>query len=197
MMQLLQREAQADEERCLPISIRTASASGRTLLSAFDGALLAARVVLHEQPPSRVVPGPADPGPGALAGVANFNLIRLSSVIPRAARMDFDAAPVAGEHGDRLYCVYASAFAEHPGESAWAGIGWTRDHSGRGLFVEHHAGSEESLRELIQLSLEDMKESRGGSYGEIHSAVVSARNEGRPACALAIATYHVETWELT
>jgi arginine decarboxylase len=172
MMQLLQREAQADEERCLPISIRTASASGRTLLSAFDGALLA-------------------------AGVANFNLIRLSSVIPRAARMDFDAAPVAGEHGDRLYCVYASAFAEHPGESAWAGIGWTRDHSGRGLFVEHHAGSEESLRELIQLSLEDMKESRGGSYGEIHSAVVSARNEGRPACALAIATYHVETWELT
>jgi arginine decarboxylase len=164
-----QRDAR---EGVLPISIRTASGTGRTLLSAWDDALW-------------------------LAGVANFNLIRLSSVIPRQSMLSFTTEPVAGEHGDQLFCVYASTLAENPGDTAWAGIGWTRDEDGRGLFVEHSATSEESLSELIHLSLEDMIERRGGGYGEIESVKVSARNEGQPACALAIATYQVSGWDLS
>ncbi len=159
-------------EGVLPISIRTSTGTGRTSLSAWDDALW------H-------------------AGVANFNLIRLSSVIPRQSRLSFTTEPVAGEHGDQLYCVYASTLAERPGDVAWAGIGWTRDADGRGLFVEHSATSEGELDELIQLSLEDMIERRGGGYGEIHSAKVTAQNEGLPACALAIATYQVSGWELS
>ena len=153
----------------LPITIRTASGQGRTLLSAFDDSLWR-------------------------AGVANYNLIRLSSVIPAQSTISFSSEPLAGEHGDRLYCVYAEALAEHPGETAWAGIGWTRAEDGRGLFVEHHAGSEESLTELIHLSLEDLIDRRGGGYGTIESVTVSAHNDGRPACALAIATYEVAGW---
>jgi arginine decarboxylase len=163
-----QPSGQPDGE--LPISIRTASGRGHTLLSAFDDALWR-------------------------AGAANYNLIRLSSVIPRQSRISFTSEPLAGEHGDQLYCVYASALAEHPGETAWAGIGWTRDETGRGLFVEHSAGSEESLSELIQLSLEDMIKRRGGGYGDIESVTVSAHNDDQPACALAIATYQVRGWE--
>src|SRR3954452_25615431 len=98
----------------LPISIRTAAGHGRTTVSAFDDALLG-------------------------AGVANYNLIRLSSVIPQTGVISFDSRPVKGEHGDRLYCVYAAATAEQPGDTAWAGIGWVRDESGRGLFIEHTA----------------------------------------------------------
>ena len=161
--------AEAGVEGELPISIRTASGSGQTLLSAFDDALWR-------------------------AGVANYNLIRLSSVIPRQSRITFTNDPVVGEHGDKLYCVYASALAERPGQTAWAGIGWTRDEDGRGLFVEHSAASEESLDELIQLSLEDMIKRRGGGYGEIHSRTVSAHHEDQPACALAVATYQVRGW---
>ncbi|CAA9371161.1 MAG: hypothetical protein AVDCRST_MAG47-1238 [uncultured Nocardioidaceae bacterium] len=155
----------------LPISIRTATGTGRTELSAWDDALW------H-------------------AGVANFNLIRLSSVIPRQSRISFTSEPLAGEHGDQLYCVYASTLAAEPGDIAWAGIGWTRDEDGRGLFVEHSATSEKALSELIHLSLEDMIERRGG-YGVIDSVVVSAQNTGLPACALAIATYQVSGWELS
>ena len=164
-----QREGRAG---VLPISIRTASGTGRTPLSAWDDALW-------------------------LAGVANYNLIRLSSVIPEQTRLSFTTEPVVGDHGDKLYCVYASTLAENPGDTAWAGIGWTRAEDGRGLFVEHSARSEESLCELIQLSLEDMIDRRGGGYGEIHSVTVSAENQGQPACALAIATYQVSGWELS
>lgn len=176
-MQVQQRSASEASSRgtaapVLPISIRTAAGRGRTALSAFDDALLG-------------------------AGVANYNLIRLSSVIPAASVISFDSEPVRGEHGDRLYCVYATAYAEQPGQTAWAGIGWVRDESGRGLFVEHHAESERTLVELIRLSLEDMKARRGGGYGEIETAVVSARHEGQPACALAVATYEVAGWELS
>jgi arginine decarboxylase len=132
-----------------------------------------------------------------LAGVANFNLIRLSSVIPRQSRITFTSEPVAGEHGDQLYCVYAATPAERVGETAWAGIGWTRDPDGRGLFVEHSAMSEESLDRLIQLSLEDMIKRRGGGYGAIHSVKASATYVDQPVCALAIATYQVSGWELS
>ena len=168
----LVRDEARERDGTLPISIRTASGHGRTMLSAFDDALWR-------------------------AGVADFNLIRLSSVIPRQSQMSFSSEPLAGEHGDQLYCVYASAHAEHPGETAWAGIGWTRDAIGNGLFVEHHAGSEETLSELIHLSLEDMIERRGGGYGAIETATVSAHNDGQPACALAIATYQVDAWRLS
>jgi arginine decarboxylase len=156
----------------LPISIRTAAGRGRTMLSAFDDALLG-------------------------AGVANYNLIRLSSVIPQPSVISIDSQPVRGNHGDRLYCVYAAGYAERPGDTAWAGIGWVRDASGAGLFVEHDADSEEALVELIELSLEDMNRRRGGGYGEIETVTVSAHNEGQPACALAVAAYEVSGWRLS
>jgi arginine decarboxylase len=156
----------------LPISIRSAAGHGRTPLSAFDDALLR-------------------------AGVADHNLIRLSSVIPQPSVISFDSEPIAGDHGDRLYCVYAAAFAEQPGDTAWAGIGWVRDEAGRGLFVEHTADSEKAVLELMRLSLEDMNARRGGAYGSIETVTVSARNDGRPACALAVAAYQVTGWDLS
>ena len=145
------------------IGISTACGRGRTLMSAFDDALHGARV--HD-----------------------FNLVRLSSVIPPGAVLHRSEERLQGEHGDRLYCVYAAAYAELPGETVWAGIGWVRDATGRGLFVEHTAGSEDSLVELIRLSLEDMNERRGGGYGDLGHVTVSAHHDDRPACALAIAT---------
>ncbi len=156
--------------RPLPIGIHAAAGRGHTLLSAFDAALLG-------------------------AGVANYNLVRLSSVIPRQAVITRDPQPLVGSHGDRLYCVYAAAYAEHPGESAWAGIGWVRDEQGNGLFVEHETGSEDTLLELIHLSLEDLNRNRGGHYGPVETAVSSAHYEDQPACALVLASYATASWD--
>lgn len=168
------RSPMPEHEAALDITVRTAVGEGATMLSAFDAALLS-------------------------AGVANFNLIRLSSVIPRASQLrvtgDPASEPIAGQHGDRLFCVWASGYAEHPGETAWAGLGWTRDAEGHGLFVEHHGGSEESVLEQIHLSLEDMTRARGGGYGPPETVTVSAHHEAKPACALAIAAYQVMPWE--
>ena len=160
------------EGQPLDITVRTASGSGRTLLAAFDDALLS-------------------------AGIANFNLITLSSVIPPHSTIrvgDTDPLP-AGGHGDRLYCVMSVGYADHPGELVTAGLGWaTNPATGGGLFVEHSGGSEQSVVEQIQLSLEDMSRNRGGGYDDVRHAVISAHCDDKPVCALTVATYQVIPW---
>lgn len=159
-----------DRKVGLNISIRTGTSAGRTLLSAFDGALLA-------------------------AGVGNFNLVTLSSVIPTASRIRHVDGPLAGGHGDLLFCVRAEAFADVPGAEAWAGLGWVTDETGGGLFVEHHGHSEAAVVELIENSLADMKRFRGGGgYGEVRMTLASAECVDQPVCALVVAAYRVSSW---
>ena len=153
----------------LDISLRTGSGSGRTLLSAFDHALQD-------------------------AGVADFNLVTLSSVIPPGSRLRHVSNTLPGGHGDLLFCVRAEAYAEHSGDIAWAGLGWCVDETGGGLFVEHHGGSEESVVEQIELSLGDMNAKRGGGYGPVQMALASAHSTGLPACAVVVAAYRVSSW---
>ncbi|MCY7401262.1 MAG: pyruvoyl-dependent arginine decarboxylase [Nocardioides sp.] len=153
----------------LDITVRTGSGTGRTLLSAFDHAL-------------------------QRAGVADFNLVTLSSVIPPGSRIRMVDATLPGGHGDVLFCVRAEAYAEHPGDIAWAGLGWCVDDTGAGLFVEHHGGSEQSVMEQIELSLADMKSTRAGRYGEVRTAVASAHCTDLPTCAIVVAAYRVSPW---
>src|SRR4051794_34619092 len=162
--------AAAEPAGGLDISIRSGSGSGRTLLSAFDHAL-------------------------QQAGVADFNLVTLSSIIPTGSRIRSVDAPLPGGHGDLLFCVRAQAFAEQAGDIAWAGLGWCVDETGGGLFVEHHGGSEESVIEQIELSLADMNAQRGGRYGPVQMAMASAHCTGKPVCALVLAAYRVSTWD--
>jgi arginine decarboxylase len=151
--------------------VRTATGTGRTLLAAFDDALLG-------------------------AGVANLNLITLSSVIPPGSTIREGVTErLAGGHGDRLYCVMSVGYADHPGELVSAGLGWATDTTTAGLFVEHSGGSEQSVTEQIQLSLEDMSRNRGGGFDDIRRAVISAHCVDKPVCALAIAAYRVVPWD--
>jgi pyruvoyl-dependent arginine decarboxylase len=153
----------------LNISIRTGTGSGRTLLSAFDHALMG-------------------------AGVADFNLVTLSSVIPTASRIRHVDGTLPGGHGDLLFCVRAEAFADQPGDTAWAGLGWVTDETGGGLFVEHHGHSEDSVIEQIEHSLGDMNRTRGGGYGEVQMTLASAQCADQPVCALVLAAYRVSSW---
>ncbi|MDP9821775.1 pyruvoyl-dependent arginine decarboxylase [Nocardioides massiliensis] len=154
----------------LHITVRTAAGTGRTPVSAFDDAL-------HK------------------AGVADFNLIRLSSVVPPRSDVVVSDEPLPMEHGDRLYCVYAAGHAELRGESTWAGLGWAYDEDHGGLFVEHHSGSEASVRELVEMSMQDMARRRERDFGPVHQAVIGAHCVDQPVCALAIATFEVRGWD--
>lgn len=154
----------------LDITVRTSAGSGRTLLAAFDDALMS-------------------------AGAGNFNLVPLSSVIPAQSTVRRASGPLPGRHGDRLYCVMARAWAEHPGETAWCGLGWVRAEDGRGLFVEHHGGSAAMVVEQIHLSLGDMCARREEDFGTIEHVVASVHCVDRPVCALALAAYQVTSWK--
>ena len=155
----------------MQIKITSAVGSGPTPLAAFDAALRS-------------------------AGIENYNLIPLSSVIPTAARLErsrYSSPP--SEYGHRLYVVMARHETSEIGEEAWAGLGWTQEpESGRGLFVELHGSSREAVERAIESTLDAMKEARPYDYGKNESEVVGIVCEGEPVCALAVAVYAATPW---
>ncbi|MEI6040094.1 MAG: pyruvoyl-dependent arginine decarboxylase [Candidatus Berkelbacteria bacterium] len=156
----------------MKICITKGQGTGNTELSAFDEAL-------HK------------------AGIANYNLIRLSSVIPVGSEVDFCQLTGNGkdEFGYKLYVVYAQQRESVPGKEAWAGIGWVQAEDGRGLFVEHEGSSESEVHDLIQNSLTDMVKYRSDSFGLIQYAIVGTKCEDKPVCAFIAAVYQSESWE--
>src|SRR5664280_2389023 len=75
----------------LNIQVAAGAGSGCTSLAAFDSAL-------------------------QTVGAANFNLIRLSSVIPAMSILSLASTPLSppGHWGDRLYLVYAASHTTVP-----------------------------------------------------------------------------------
>jgi arginine decarboxylase len=157
----------------LTIRVSSGVGTGLTRLAAFDAALR------H-------------------AGVHNFNLIRLSSVIPPGSTVLCVDGPeqLRGVHGDRLYCVYAEAYASSPMEQAWAGVAWSRrnDDSGEGLFVEHAGSSETTVQHDLRLSLAELSRGRGSDFTPVGEVVASAECVDHPVCAVVVATYATASW---
>jgi len=153
------------------IDIVAATASGPTELAAFDAALL-------------------------VTGLANYNLIYLSSVIPPGAVLHLvETTDPGGSWGDRLYVVAAQRRTSTPGEQVWAGIGWVQnDLTGAGLFVEHQGGHEDTVRADIELSLKALMQGRSIDYGEIQARVTGGTCLGQPICALVAAAYQSRPW---
>ncbi|KND49211.1 MAG: Pyruvoyl-dependent arginine decarboxylase [Parcubacteria bacterium C7867-008] len=155
------------------IKISTGTGTGTTRMAAFDAALFD-------------------------AGVANYNLIRLSSIIPTGFTVETGKAELEeGEFGHKLYVVYASQIEDEVGKDAWAGIGWTKmeDGSGRGLFTEHEGHSEHEVTALITNTLTDMKKYRSEKYGDVGHVTTGISCTDKPVCALVIAVYESEGWD--
>ncbi len=157
------------------IPVTAAVGHGPTELAAFDAALVA-------------------------AGVADRNLICLSSVLPPTAVVDqvdtIDSCP--GGWGDRLYVVLAEARTSTPGELACAGIGWVQDGTGRGLLVEHHADTDTELEKLIHTSLDALILNRGmPNLSHRGQQTISVRCVTDPVCALAVAVFSAHPWPAT
>lgn len=131
------------------------------------------------------------------AGVSNYNLIRLSSIIPPGSTIKV-TKPIKdrpGKWGDRLYVVMAEMRVDTPNMEAWAGIGWVHDEkTGKGLFVEHEGTNEQSVRRDIKASLEALQGIRNIDFGKIHFEVVGRTCTHEPVCALVIAVYQASSW---
>jgi arginine decarboxylase len=91
----------------------------------------------------------------AAAGIADYNLVTVSSVVPAEAELAVvGEAPDLGATGNRLTVVQSRA-DRPPGadEPAVAGLGWARSRSGRGLFYEATGASAFAVRTEIEEGL--------------------------------------------
>ncbi len=162
---------QMPTQRAMCIHLSSGTGVGPTPLAAFDAALID-------------------------AGVANYNLLCLSSVIPPNARIVRAKHRVRpDDHGRRLYVVMSQMRQSRPGQPAHAGIGWVQQgEDGPGLFVELHDGHRERLERDLHATLGAMCRGRGVDYGPVHTAIASRVCETQPVCALVVAVYTCEPW---
>jgi arginine decarboxylase len=158
----------------LEIWVTTGIGEARTPLAAFDRALFD-------------------------AGIGNYNLIVLSSVIPIGATVVRKKWQGCDEQwGDRLYVVLAEHRSDAVGQEAWAGLGWVQSEGdGRGLFVEHHGVSRQQVEDHIEASLASMCAYRRDSFTSPQMAVAGTVCTGDPVCAVAAAVYEAHAWDQT
>jgi arginine decarboxylase len=131
------------------------------------------------------------------AGVANFNLIYLSSVLPPNSKLNItdNPKPPAGNWGDRLYVVMAQMRVSHRNHEAWAGIGWIQDpRTKQGLLVEHEGHSEAEVQADIHHSLLALARNRNMEFDAPQMVVAGTRCVDLPACALVVAVFESATW---
>jgi arginine decarboxylase len=131
------------------------------------------------------------------AGVAHFNLIRLSSLIPPGSRVSAPQAwpALAGGWGDRLYAVYADHRVSTPGAWACAGLGWIQDEdSGAGMLVEHCGDDEAAVEARLKATLEDLAGRRPGRFGPRSARITSIVCADDPVAAVVVAALRVEPW---
>lgn len=135
------------------------------------------------------------------AGIGNYNIIALSSVIPPGwTPVEQRISTLEHEWGDRLYVVQAVASSDGShGAGLAAGIGWVLfDHSG-GLMVEHHAISAtpelaaQDVDRKIGMSIDDLGSRRQALPVGTGKLVVSAAEDG-PTCVLVVAVFQAERW---
>lgn len=153
------------------IDISAGTGQGDTRLAAFDAALWK-------------------------AGIANYNLIKLSSIIPPGSTIELKQVGDNGKNGfgNKLYTVLSERRESEKGKEAWAGIGWVQAEDGRGLFVEHEGAQEKEVIRQINETLHNMMRYRKEDYGSISYKVVGIECGDEPVCAVVAAIYKIEGW---
>lgn len=155
----------------MDIYVTKGTGSGKTKVAAFDAAL-------------------------GSAGIQNYNLLYLSSVIPDKSRIIISKPEIkVEEHGWKLYAVVSERKESIPGKQAWAGIGWVfYKGETKGLFVHAEGESEQEVIFSVKQTLLDMMEKRGGNYEPIQFEVAGILCETEPVCAIVSAVYQSQSW---
>jgi len=131
-------------------------------------------------------------------GIHNYNILCLSSVIPEGSHVALVENGQRITHfyewGHKLYVVMAKAEEARIGKYTVAGLGWTQNEDGRGIFVEHTGESEKEVKDNIKISLDEMTKRRGEIFGEIKFKIVSIKCFEMPVCAIVAAVYESKDW---
>lgn len=125
-------------------------------------------------------------------GIANYNLIKLSSVIPENSdiiirKIDWNNK----EYGYKLYVVLAKSIGNGQVSS---GIGWIQDKSRKGLFVEEGGKDGKEIKKLIEAALKSMIKYRKGKYGKIKTKIISFKGKQKYSCSVVAVVYKSERW---
>jgi arginine decarboxylase len=126
----------------------------------------------------------------AEAGIHQYNLRELSSVVPAGADIDVaGTAPNLGPTGNALDAVIARQTSP-PGTRASAGLAWARGDDGTGIFYEVGDHDPESVAELLRSGIETGCEIRTIEDAAVETKVTTAGAEpDRYATAVVVATY--------
>ncbi len=160
------------------IIMATGRGEGKTLLSAFDSALFD-------------------------AGISNYNLLILSSIIPPGTIIKQQKYKTPDlEYGHKLYVVISDNRSRESGRYIGAAVGWCQEEDGRGVFVEHHftENSEEMVRlqleDEVRKSLADLCHQRGYTFSpkKMNIKMSVAKVTDSPSCVLVVAVYKSESW---
>ncbi|WP_256685852.1 pyruvoyl-dependent arginine decarboxylase [Halococcus qingdaonensis] len=150
----------------MQIRIVTGTGTGPTPIAAYDAAL-------------------------AAAGVHNYNITTVSSVIPDGSTLEIvDSAPDLGPVGERLTVVEARATSGVGESGVAAGLGWTTTESDRGLFYEATDTDPESVREGVAAGLDSGRALREWTFTD--ERIVTEHVEGTDgsfATALVLGIY--------
>jgi arginine decarboxylase len=151
----------------IPIRVVAGTATGPTAVASYDAAL-------------------------ADAGIHNYNLHTLSSVVPPDASVEvLEEAPDLGPAGGKLTVVQARATVEGTGR-ATAALGWTReDDRGPGVFYETGGEFDRTeARRRIRRGLEHAREIRSWDLDGSSVEVGSVATDGASfATAVVVAAY--------
>ena len=132
------------------------------------------------------------------AGIANYNLIKLSSVIPEGADVVVEKVDMNNiEHGHKLYVVLSEQYETEKGNGAVAGLGWvsTNHTKGKGIFVEHGARTKEEVTEYIENTMNSMTSYRPEEHGDIKIKTAEKECTDDIVCSVVAAVYKSEGWE--
>lgn len=126
----------------------------------------------------------------AAAGIHEYNLRDLSSVVPAGATIEtVETAPDLGPTGNVLDVVQARQTSP-PGTRAAAGLAWARGEDGAGVFYEVGDHDPESVAELLRAGIETGCEIRDVEDAPVETEVIAADpTPDRYTTAVVVAVY--------
>ncbi|MFQ3319752.1 MAG: arginine decarboxylase [Natronomonas sp.] len=132
----------------------------------------------------------------AEANIHNYNLVSVSSVVPADATIEVvGEAPSLGPAGERLTVVEGRAtVAPGTAERAAAGLGWSREPDGSGIFYESSGTDPERVRERVDEGLVAGQRLREWEFVDEGRQVVAAEADPDAyTTALVLAVYGEST----
>jgi arginine decarboxylase len=138
------------------------------------------------------------------AGVYNYNIVVLSSIIPTGAKIIIGKfKSKKEEYGHKLFVVKSEIRSKEVGVYIGAAVGWFQLEDGKGTFVEHTATGnskafvEKDLKELVEKSLLDLCKRRGYKMNKKRMGIKTSVNKVKSSatCAIVVAVYQAEGWK--